>query len=332
MVKVSILVAVYNAAAYLRQCLDSLCRQTLTDLEIICIDDASTDSSPQILREYQQCDPRLRLITLSENSGQARARNEGLAVARGEYVCFLDSDDWFSADALERMVERFETDAEVDCVLFKVVNHYSPTHETAYPMTAFDTLSGEAAFEQSLTWAIHGVYGARRVLHQRYPYDTTHRAYSDDNTTRLHYLAARKVAYCQGTYYYRQHTASVTHAISVRRFDHLLANRDMKTYLQRLGVAERLLNRYEVVRWLNVVDLYFFYFQHRHQLLPADRQRGLQIIRTCWASIEVDRLPRKLKRKLGYAPFRGMWWAFRLEEEIYFRLRQLVGRNKERNT
>ncbi len=92
-VLVSVVVPVYNAAPYLAQALDSLCAQTLTDIEIICVDDGSTDGCLDILKGYRDADARVRILT-QNNAGPSRARNAGLRRARGEYVAFLDADDF----------------------------------------------------------------------------------------------------------------------------------------------------------------------------------------------------------------------------------------------
>ena len=96
MAKISILVAVYNAEKYLSQCLSSLLSQTLQDIEIICVDDASTDSSLNILNAYAKKDERIKVVHLPQNAGIAKARNAGLRISTGEYIAFVDSDDWLS--------------------------------------------------------------------------------------------------------------------------------------------------------------------------------------------------------------------------------------------
>lgn len=96
-VKVSIIVPVYNVASYLTHCLDSLINQTLRDIEIICIDDKSTDNSLEICREYAKKDNRIRVIAMDKNGGVSAARNAGLDVARGEYIGFVDSDDYVNS-------------------------------------------------------------------------------------------------------------------------------------------------------------------------------------------------------------------------------------------
>lgn len=95
-IKVSIIIPVYNMQKYLKQCLDSVLEQTLKDFEVICIDDGSTDNSRNILFEYSLRDNRVKVITQS-NAGVSCARNVGLANSIGEYVFFLDPDDWIAA-------------------------------------------------------------------------------------------------------------------------------------------------------------------------------------------------------------------------------------------
>lgn len=102
MPKVSIIIPVYNVEKYLRECLDSVLCQTLREIEILCINDASTDESLAILREYEKRDSRMIVIDQPKNRGQAAARNIGLRKSNGEYIYFLDADDMLSeCEALE---------------------------------------------------------------------------------------------------------------------------------------------------------------------------------------------------------------------------------------
>ena len=326
--KVTVLVAVYNAEPFLDDCLRSLLSQTLRRLQVVCVDDASTDGSLRLLNDYAQRDARVDVVHLSENRGQAHARNEGLRMARGEYVCMLDADDWFAPDALERAVEVMEAHADTDCVLFDVVMHYDD-HEALYSMPAFTKrLTGKEAFRLSLDWQLHGLYMVRADIHQRHPYDETCRLYSDDNTTRLHYLASRQVDRCAGRYYYRQHSTSATHGVTVRRFDYLRANESMRRQMLRMGVGESLINEYENHRWLNLVGVYMFYHLHARQLTSAERRYGLSELHRIWSTIDRRALRPATIAKFGYRPC-GSWGLFRLQEWLYFTLRGWVGRNKE---
>lgn len=102
MAKVSVIVPVYNVEKYLRQCLDSLVNQTLTDIEIICINDGSTDGSLSILEDYASKDERIKVIS-QENQGQGAARNRGIELSSGEYIGFVDPDDWVEYGMFENL-------------------------------------------------------------------------------------------------------------------------------------------------------------------------------------------------------------------------------------
>jgi len=114
MPKVSVVIPVYNTGSLLDRTLESVTRQTLTDIEVICIDDCSKDHSLDILKSWAQRDPRVRIIALPENGGVSRARNTGIDAAESPYIYFLDSDDWIDMDYLEAMYAKaMETGQEV---------------------------------------------------------------------------------------------------------------------------------------------------------------------------------------------------------------------------
>lgn len=327
MPKVTILVAIYNAERYLAQCLDSLCQQTLRDIQIVCIDDCSTDRSPQILREYAARDNRIVCLRTPVNSGQAVARNLGLTVAAGTFTTMLDSDDWLSTDALEQAVGAFDDDT--DAVLFRLMM-YDDGKKQAIDYenrTTQRVFSGNEAFELSLTWRIHGLYVVRTDLHKRYPYDTTCKLYSDDNTTRMHFLHARKVKMCDGQYFYRQHADSSTKACSMRRFDYMEANWSMTRQLKReigegnVSDADRIMRLYETHRWENLVGIYGYLWKHRHQFSSEERQIVLERMRNMLNTFS----PRLISRRLRYKP--GFWYIhdfalFRLQLRVYFTLKK----------
>lgn len=117
MPKVSVILPVYNVAPYLEEALDSLVGQTLRDVEIIAVDDGSTDGSGDILRRYQQQYPDRVSCYAQANAGQSAARNRALQHARGEYIYFMDSDDRIDRDALRQCVERIGQ-THADFILF----------------------------------------------------------------------------------------------------------------------------------------------------------------------------------------------------------------------
>ncbi|MCR4683250.1 MAG: glycosyltransferase [Clostridiales bacterium] len=115
---VSFIVPVYNAKSYLRDCLDSLVSQTLREIEIICVDDRSTDGSLALVREYAENDSRVTSVELPNKARPGGARNEGMKLARGKYVWFVDSDDFIDADAAEFLSGKMDALIDVDVLSF----------------------------------------------------------------------------------------------------------------------------------------------------------------------------------------------------------------------
>lgn len=106
MPKVSVIIPVYNTEKYLKKCLDSVVNQTLEDIEIICINDASTDNSLKILQDYAKNDKRIKVINLSENKGAGYAKNIGLKIVKGEYIGFVDPDDYIDLNYYEQLYKK----------------------------------------------------------------------------------------------------------------------------------------------------------------------------------------------------------------------------------
>ena len=117
-IKVSVIIPVYNVEKYLRQCLESVIKQTFKDFECICVNDCSTDSSCKILEEYAKKDDRFVIINISKNQGQGNARNEAIKIAKGKYISFVDSDDWVTKNYIEVLynaIEKYECDVVSSC-------------------------------------------------------------------------------------------------------------------------------------------------------------------------------------------------------------------------
>ena len=128
MVKISVILPVYNAEEYLEECLESIANQSFKDIEIICVNDGSTDASLDVLEKRQKHDSRISIITL-ENKGAGAARNVGLEHASGDYIYFMDSDDYLELTAFEELFE-LANNKNVDFVLFKINNFYEDTKQT----------------------------------------------------------------------------------------------------------------------------------------------------------------------------------------------------------
>ena len=122
MPKVSVIIPVYNSQRYLRQCLDSVISQTLEDIEIICINDGSTDSSPEILMEYAAEDPRIIIID-KKNEGYGRGMNDALDIACGEYIGIVESDDFILPDMYEELY-RLAKEKDLDIIKSDFYRYY----------------------------------------------------------------------------------------------------------------------------------------------------------------------------------------------------------------
>lgn len=325
MPQISILVAVYNTAPYLPQCLDSLCGQTLRDIQIICIDDCSTDQSPQILADYARRDARITLLRTPHNSGQAAARNLGLQIATGEFTTFVDSDDWLAPDALEQALGALTQNPANDCAVMRLIMYYPDDgHEVEHPLHTGgkEALTGEEAFMLSLdNWAIHGVYVVRTTLHKRFPYDASSILYTDDHVTHLHYLNSRRVVMCQGRYYYRQNPASTTHACSMRRFACLEADLGKRRAIEAEAAqghiphhAAEALRLCETQRWCNMIGSYLFLLDNKAHFTSAERREALQRMARVLPTFSRSLITWRIKLHPFYWPFhsfamlRVQWW------------------------
>lgn len=133
MLKISVIIPVYNVADYLKECLDSVLQQTYENLEVILVNDGSTDISPSICDKYASEDSRI-LVVHKLNGGLSDARNCGLNISTGEYVFFIDSDDYLTDNnAITEIVEGIENHCDIDLVIFQYKKYYNVTNKMILP-------------------------------------------------------------------------------------------------------------------------------------------------------------------------------------------------------
>lgn len=224
--KLSIVVPVYNMAKdnKLRFCLDSLVNQTVADYEIIAVDDASTDESLDILKEYESNYPwKFKAIQSYENAKQGGARNKGIDLARGKWIGFVDSDDWIAPDMYEKLLKKAEqTGADVVGCDYNLVTEQTMQVGKLMPNNTIDQ-TGELGIEQYKKLIMNPgsmvikVY-LKSVIDEnglRFPEGT----FYEDNCAApiwmLHFTHFEKVE--EPLYYYYQHDASTVHEISVEK-------------------------------------------------------------------------------------------------------------------
>lgn len=138
-IKVSVVVPIYNVESYIVQCADSIINQTYGNIEILLIDDGSTDSSGAICDEYAEKDARVKAIH-KVNGGLSSSRECGISAATGDYIMILDGDDWLDTEAIEECVKRVEANPEIECVMFSYVKEYPESSVITH------VLDGDAEF------------------------------------------------------------------------------------------------------------------------------------------------------------------------------------------
>ena len=228
MVKISVIVPVYNTESYLRQCIDSILNQTFEDIEIICVNDGSTDGSLDILTDFEKRDTRVKVYT-QENQGVGVARNRGLEYACGEYMYFMDSDDYLNDNALEDVLDIIE-EKDADFVMFKIRNFDEDAGESIdddyYTMPYLRDAVGDETFNYSdvskmglrLCVCPPGILFNHEFIRDiRFPEGLLF----EDNVffTEALFKAKRIVFYDEFLYNRRKHTESTTTQISLKSLD-----------------------------------------------------------------------------------------------------------------
>lgn len=323
--KVSILVAVYNTEKYLRECLESLVNQTYRDLQIICINDASTDGSLAILKEYASRDNRILVIENKENLGQAKTRNHGIRYADGDFVAMVDSDDYLAPDAIEKAMKVFDESDSTDTVLLRLVLIFEK-NGTKVPFqnrVEEKPLTGMEALEASLDWGIHGLYITRMRIQKEVLYDECVRYSGDDNTSRLHFLVSREVRFSEGEYIYRQHEESISYKISIRRFDVMAANHIMKKHLEERKVPHEFMVKFEQFCWYGLIGIWRFYLDNKSYFNESERKEIEEKFEYYASKIDNSLIPMRLKLRTLYIPFMGVN-GIKLWAKYYGGLRRYV--------
>ena len=211
---ISVLVPVYNVAAWLPRCLDSICSQTYANLEILCVNDGSTDNSAEILEAYAAKDSRIKVIN-QQNGGLSAARNTALEYATGEWVTGVDSDDYIALDLYTGAVEKI--DKEVDAVFWGVQMVDEEGEAIPDLMGYFDLPMQGMAFSESLALKLNACFWSklwrRSVLVDnsvRFPEGLVH---EDEVFYCLCAPHLRNVAFCPSVgYYYVQRKNSIMHS------------------------------------------------------------------------------------------------------------------------
>ncbi len=221
MPKISIIIPVYNVEQYLQEALNSLVNQTLKDIEIICIDDKSTDNSLNILKEYATKDDRIVILEQEVNQGQGVARNRALDVAKGEYIMFCDPDDWYELNACELAYNQISTNKN-DMVLFSLNRFYEDKGKIVPDTKRFlgcgstilkdsINLDSEDANITDTMYSVCSIYKNAFLQKNAIKYDTC-RTFEDHLFTTKTYIYANSISILdENLYNYRIRRSSSTY-------------------------------------------------------------------------------------------------------------------------
>jgi glycosyltransferase involved in cell wall biosynthesis len=215
---------VYNTEEYLKQCLDSVCNQTLKDIEIICVNDGSTDGSLDILKEYANKDNRIIIID-QKNEGAGVARNKGMEIAKGQYIAFVDSDDWIDLSYYEELYASAESN-KADLVRTSYIFEYDDYSEKEkYFNGLFEKKRkrGESLFlnvnEHSVV-VYNAIYRHNYLIENNVHFDNSHHCNDVFFTTQATYFSQKTIGLHSNVYYHLR--CNVTNRLSVTTKDNLL--------------------------------------------------------------------------------------------------------------
>lgn len=205
-IKVSIIIPVYNMEEYLRECLDSIINQTLQDIEIICINDGSTDNSLSILYEYKEKDNRIKIIN-QDNKGTGIARNNGIKIAVGEYIGFVDPDDWISLDYYEKLYKiANQKDLDIVCAKNRI-EYLSKTEQKIFKINN-KFLKKELILRHISLW--NKIF--KKDFINQYNFENLNTKCSQDLPFTIgSIISTNKIGIADTTYYYRVLDTSAYH-------------------------------------------------------------------------------------------------------------------------
>ena len=235
-VDISIIIPVYNVEQYLQDCLDSVVAQGCSDYEVICINDGSIDESLTILEEYQQKYPQITIIS-QPNKGLSAARNAGIQAAKGDYLFFLDSDDWIEPNTLKILAEKQSGE---DLLCFNG-HRYFEDGTTEEPDSAIEEtqLTGWEYYNKYalVSRKFHFVCTVLRLYRREYLLENKlffeEGIYHEDNlfTPLACYYAQTVKVIADCLYVYRIREGSITHTVNVRRlFDMILVANKLSSF------------------------------------------------------------------------------------------------------
>lgn len=297
MVKISVIVPVYNVEPYLPQCLDSLIEQTFNDIEIICVNDGSTDGSLDVLNHYAAKDSRIKVID-KPNGGVSSARNCGLDAAQGEYVSFVDGDDWLKRNAYEEIISAVDK-RNVDMAVFGYYEYLDGNlTETGAKKVLKRFEEEKIPFEKLVLYFCNSICDKiyrRDFLQKNHLRFHEHLIIAEDGFFNLQCVFKQPAIQAIGQSYYcyrlfRQ-GSTMSRAISLDEVEKQFEFYHKSDFFQKLNTEEKCL-----VDLKNLGGLLY-----RYRLLPAELQpSNRQYLKKCKIYLNKHYAKSKLKKNASY--------------------------------
>lgn len=266
---ISVVVPVYNVEKYLKKCIDSTINQTYKKLEIILVDDGSTDSSKEICDEYIKQDSRIKVIH-KENGGLSSARNAGIDIASGKYIGFIDSDDWIEKSMLEKLINLAEK-SDSDIVLCNYFMAYDEKNQIQKEDIEYKEYSNYEALNKiyddklgvSMIIAWNKLYNIELFNNIRYPAGKVH---EDEFITYKLLFKANRICYLnEKLVYYRQQNKSITNSkFNKKRLDILQAFEERANYIKNI-VKDKELYKKTLTEYYGVIIRCYFKYKESYE-------------------------------------------------------------------
>lgn len=238
--KLSIIIPVYNCEDYLRQCLDSVVNQTINDFEILVVNDGSPDNSQIIIDEYVERYPSLVHSYQKENGGLSDARNYGLNYAKGEFIGFLDSDDWLDLEYYEKGINLAEKN-DYDIIVYDMIDHY-PKHNVHHYSSNFTN-----KFKMTMS-ACNKLFRRTLINSSRFPLNLW---YEDLNFTSKLLFTTDRIGRVHDSFYHChcREQSIMTNNNSEKNLDIITVIEDIKKYCKENNLYE---NNHDILDYMTI--------------------------------------------------------------------------------
>lgn len=316
---VTILVPIYNASEYLRECLDSILRQTYKDYTCILVNDGSTDDSQLIIDEYCALDDRFTTVFKQNERSAAKAKYYGLQYTKSDFVMIIDADDKLGVDDyIEKLMNR-QRETNADMVISRMCCFENETSNVVWtlPNNHFDcsqVVDGESACLLTIPNWIIGLNGSLKRKELYTSLSEGEGAYMDEVHGREMLIKCKLVAFSDSKYYYRCNPSSITRAVSPIMFDRTINDRCLVKFAQKYYPNNKdLINELERKHFSGLRQSIVDYEKIKDGFSQKDRDRIEMVLAQSFSDLDIGLLTkRSLKWGIAVAVLRRFSWFKRL--------------------